>query len=215
VDFHLAIEAIRPYPGPVFPSAKVRYVIGGFIYGGKTNELHDRMLVNVMLARLFCPPADSVETTMFAFPPVADLRGIEQFLETMSSDDSPGFFGLHRNARARDEQRRVIAISHQFGQFMFQTHLSGTVLHERHVPLIKELHGKMPEMDGIGSNDKQPKVDPMTIVLENEAAWDRELITEVQSDLSAMSRGLHEPVLFTDAARESAFSLHQGSVSLK
>ncbi|GIL57585.1 hypothetical protein Vafri_12790 [Volvox africanus] len=98
------------------PFAALRYVTGECNYGGRVTDDKDRLLLNTVLERCYCPEIISNEnyklssSGLYYAPPEGDRASYLAYIDTLPIIPLPEAFGLHENADIAKDQNDTAAM---------------------------------------------------------------------------------------------------------
>ncbi|KAJ9535032.1 hypothetical protein QJQ45_029705, partial [Haematococcus lacustris] len=186
------------------PYAALRYVTGECNYGGRVTDDKDRILLNTLLKRVYCPeiildPMYKLSASgLYAPPPEGPRSSYLAYIDTLPIIPLPEAFGLHANADISKDQADTNA--------MFSSLLSmsgggggqgggggGSALEERVAAVVAQCLQRLPADFDIEAVQKRWPVryeESLNTVLAQEMSRFNRLLGAIRGSLKAMDLAL-------------------------
>ncbi|GLC47993.1 hypothetical protein PLESTB_000047400 [Pleodorina starrii] len=206
-------------PGASPPFAALRYVTGECNYGGRVTDDKDRLLLNTVLERCYCPDIIANEnyklssSGLYYAPAEGDRASYLAYIDTLPIIPLPEAFGLHENADIAKDQNDTAAM---FASLLAMTGAAGggagggggSSAEERVAAVVAECLARLPPEFDVEAIQRRWPVkyeESMNTVLVQEASRFNKLLAVLHDSLANIRLAI-QGLLVMSSELEAAFS---------
>ncbi|KAG2451278.1 hypothetical protein HYH02_003884 [Chlamydomonas schloesseri] len=206
-------------PGAAPPFAALRYVTGECNYGGRVTDDKDRLLLNTMLEKCYCPDIINYEdyklssSGLYYAPAEGDRASYLAYIDTLPINPLPEAFGLHENADIAKDQNDTAAM---FASLLSMTGGSGGTggggaagaAEERVAGIVSQCLARLPPQFDIEAIQRRWPVkyeESMNTVLAQEASRFNKLLAVLHESLANIELAI-QGLLVMSSELEAAFA---------
>lgn len=210
-------------PGALPPFAALRYVTGECNYGGRVTDDKDRLLLNTILEKCYCPgiisdPSYTLSSSgLYYAPDEGDRASYLSYIDSLPIIPLPEAFGLHENADIAKDQNDTAAM---FASLLTMTSGGGGgggaggsggsagTAEERVAAIVEECLARLPPQFDIEAIQRRWPVryeDSMNTVLAQEASRFNKLLAVLHESLANIRLAI-QGLLVMSSELEEAFA---------